>query len=711
MFYEMTSDPDRPNCLWGLGDRGQIRAFDPRDGTSCGGKTSVEVNMNPAIAYCDDKPHAISWDQIELFGLTMGSDFTAATLTIRDSAGDPVPGFDGVNVPSFPFDISSIAYAGVTTELDIVLELTGIPTPVPAAFSADPPPFLTATWSSDPSQMCYDVNVFCSAAEPLTNTAEGTIGATSVSGSHDFTTVSKAACAAVSGRVYLDRDNSGLYNTGVAAQADDLNLTGVDVSMSCTNPVTGPLAASTTASGYLFSNIDPGASCEITETQPAQYADGIENASNGISIASVPPTGSSDNNFGEIAGAVSGLVFNETTSAGIGGQTINLTGLDASGAALSGFSTTTASAGGLVAGTLCPSQPGLNVGEYFFCDVPLGSSYIVSQPAQPAGTTNGTTTAGSSGGTGSNPTATSSQIVDVPVSSGTLLAPDNDFGEVQIPFSDMTPAFGLLPRAVAPGQVFNNLPLVCTNSGPSAASDPICVPSVPIGQGSISSVACTPSAGSTSASVAVGGSLNCTFTFTAAGIPGGTDDLNPTTVVFLAATGATNDSVGGTSSGISGAVCLNSPTSNNCDEDSSIVIDAVDDASVMVANNAQTIVPLLNNDTLGSIGANASGGSSNVTVAPNGAITCDDCAGTPSTLVLNSDGTVTVPSGATPGTYSVPYQICALPENTTPLDNACDTAVGTIIVGARPVPVLGVLALTLLSLLMLAIGSIRTRRY
>jgi hypothetical protein len=479
--------------------------------------------------------------------------------------------------------------------------------------------------------------------------------------------------------------------------------------MSCTNPAIGPLAASTAASGYLFANIDPGASCVITETQPAQYANGIENPANSIAIASVPPGGSADNNFGEIAGAVSGLVFNETTSAGIGGQTINLTGLDASGGALSGFTTTTAPAGGLAAGTSCPSQPSLAVGEYYFCDVPLGSSYTVSQPAQPPGTTNGTTTAGSSGGNGSNPTATSSQIVDVPVSGATLLAPQNNFGEVQIPYSDMTPAFGLLPRVVAPGQVFAGLPLVCTNAGPTAAADPICVPSVPIGQGSISGIACSPSAGSTSSSVAVGGSLNCTFTFTASGVPGGTDDTNPTTVTFLAATGATNDNVGGTSSGINGSICSNTASSNNCTEASAIVIDAVDDKRVAVSNNAETVVPVLANETVGNIAAAASGGSASVTFVGNGAITCDECAGPPSELVLNSDGTVTVPSGATPGVYSVPYQICALPPNSSPLENACDTAVATIIVGARPVPGPGLMALALLSLLMMAIGATRTR--
>ena len=122
-----------------------------------------------------------------------------------------------------------------------------------------------------------------------------------------------------------------------------------------------------------------------------------------------------------------------------------------------------------------------------------------------------------------------------------------------------------------------------------------------------------------------------------------------------------------------------------------------------------SVLPLLGNDTLDSNGANATD-APNVSVAPNGAITCEDCDGPPAPLVLNGDGTVTVPSGATPGTYLVPYQICALPANPSPLENACDTAIATVVVGAEPVPGLSVLALAFLSLLLVAIGWTRTRR-
>jgi hypothetical protein len=65
-------------------------------------------------------------------------------------------------------------------------------------------------------------------------------------------------------------------------------------------------------------------------------------------------------------------------------------------------------------------------------EAPNWACYTVSQLSQPTGTTNGTTTAGSSGGTGSNPTTKSSQVAGVPVSSTTLLAPGNNFGEVAI---------------------------------------------------------------------------------------------------------------------------------------------------------------------------------------------------------------------------------------------------------------------------------------
>ncbi len=67
-------------------------------------------------------------------------------------------------------------------------------------------------------------------------------------------------------------------------------------------------------------------------------------------------------------------------------------------------------------------------GTYNFLNLPEGT-YTVNQPNQPAGTTNGITTAGSTGGTASNPTATSSQIANIPLIGINVISANNNFAE------------------------------------------------------------------------------------------------------------------------------------------------------------------------------------------------------------------------------------------------------------------------------------------
>jgi uncharacterized repeat protein (TIGR01451 family) len=122
-------------------------------------------------------------------------------------------------------------------------------------------------------------------------------------------------------------------------------------------------------------------------------------AANVIALPALTAAGSTANNFGEKAGLVSGSVINASTSAGIGGQTITLAGRDAAGNTISITTTTNPD------------------GTFSFVGVPQSgpSGYTLTQPDQPAGTFNGTTVPGSTGGVGSNPTATSSQITGVSV--------------------------------------------------------------------------------------------------------------------------------------------------------------------------------------------------------------------------------------------------------------------------------------------------------
>jgi hypothetical protein len=195
-FYEAVADPDRQNCIWALGNKGIISSFDASTGGACSARSVITFPSSPPIASCNAPGASTAWTTINLTGLTAGPDYTSAIITIRDSTGAIVPGFNGVTVSSFPFNISSIPYGGNTTSLSISIELTGIPSIVPPAYTANPPPFVTVSWTTnDASQMCFDVAVTCSANAPLVNTVSGTLNSTNVNATHQFTSLNQGACA------------------------------------------------------------------------------------------------------------------------------------------------------------------------------------------------------------------------------------------------------------------------------------------------------------------------------------------------------------------------------------------------------------------------------------------------------------------------------------------------------------------------------------
>ncbi len=222
----------------------------------------------------------------------------------------------------------------------------------------------------------------------------------------------------------------------------------------------------------------------------------------------------------------------------------------------------------------------------------------------------------------------------------------------------MSPAFTVVPTSVAPGQSLTGLMLVCTNTGASIANSPTCVPSANVG--TVSAISCSPASPPT---LAGGASMTCTFSYLAPGTTGGGDE-GSTSVIFTGSTSASNANGGAPSTATATAQ----------------VIDALNDAPAAVQNNIANSVNLIANDTVGSGTATASGMGNNVAVSANGAVTCGTCVGTPTTLTVAADGTVSIPALAVAGTYLVPYQICALPSNPMPLAAACDTAVATIIV-------------------------------
>ncbi len=214
--------------------------------------------------------------------------------------------------------------------------------------------------------------------------------------------------ASISGTVYIDRNRDSLIDP----LPTDGRIPGVVVRL-----VQGPVCtgtelqqATTDANGnYSFANVPVGGSYAVCEVQPAGYASGAENpggssaatpGANVITIASLLPAGSAGNHFGERVGSLAGSVYvdysplapansnnglRDSGESGIAGVPVTLSGIDATGAAVS-LSTTT----------------DVN-GNYSFADLLQSdaSGYNVTEGAIPAvaGVFNdGKDTAGSAGG-------------------------------------------------------------------------------------------------------------------------------------------------------------------------------------------------------------------------------------------------------------------------------------------------------------------------
>ena len=262
--------------------------------------------------------------------------------------------------------------------------------------------------------------------------ADGAGGEISGSGNNDFAEIIPSS---ISGRVFLDQNNNGVQNGA------DTALAGVPVELLDGG---GAVVASTTTDAdgtYRFTGLLPGTYSVREPTQPTGTSSGVTVAgsvANGGtagtptgpvvlpsvigSIVLAPNTAAAGNNFAEIPNgrSLSGRVFAdynnngtlEPTDNGLGGQTITLIGTDINGNPVS-LTTVT--------------QPD---GTYAFAGVPPGTSYTVTQPQQPAGTTNGVTTPGSTGGVASVPGTVPSTITGIDLSGANLVSAGNNFAEV-----------------------------------------------------------------------------------------------------------------------------------------------------------------------------------------------------------------------------------------------------------------------------------------
>lgn len=160
--------------------------------------------------------------------------------------------------------------------------------------------------------------------------------------------------ASLNGIVYVDRNANGVIDT-----TETTGLPGVTIR--AVGP-TGTYTTTTAADGsYSFVNIPAGAYTVSQPTQPATY---LSSTSNTPPAVTVPVGGSATVNFGEYQlASIAGQVYVDANNDGvrdvaetaIPGVTINLTGTDGTGAAVS-LSTTTDAAGAYSFTNLVPGN-------------------------------------------------------------------------------------------------------------------------------------------------------------------------------------------------------------------------------------------------------------------------------------------------------------------------------------------------------------------
>ncbi|MCB1877129.1 MAG: DUF11 domain-containing protein, partial [Chromatiales bacterium] len=263
---------------------------------------------------------------------------------------------------------------------------------------------------------------------------DGTDGAVSGSAENNFPEI---VLSGLSGTVFLDLNNNGLQNgadSAISGQLIEL-LDNADTVLATTT---------TDADGhYEFTDLQPGSYSIRQPTQPANTSNGQTipgTVGNGgttgsaSALTALPSridgivlpanTDSPNNNFAEIANnrSLSGKVFFdfddsgtlEGNDYGIAGQTIDLSGTDTNGNGVIRQTTTAAD------------------GSYSFNDLPEGS-YTVTQPTQPADTSNGQTLVGTTGGTATTPAIAPSAISTIDLTGANTVSANNDFAEIPDP--------------------------------------------------------------------------------------------------------------------------------------------------------------------------------------------------------------------------------------------------------------------------------------
>ena len=273
--------------------------------------------------------------------------------------------------------------------------------------------------------------------QTVNNDVSGIDGIRLVTGSGTFFNFGEGQVTALSGVVYVDRDDpsgTGLFDGNGIFDGSDRGLEGVALSLYHKNVLVAETLTNSSGT-YEFQNFNigtgkvlAGETYEIRQEQPVDLLSGKEATSNSRTTGAVPATGLDKLNFGEIAGNISGRVYLDAANDDVytAANDVDLDGVSVNlGNARDVF------------GDVVAAQQTVN-GKYVFRDLPKGAFTVTQQLAQPVHngveTLNGATNAGTISTGGTVGQATGKKDVPSAISNITLVAggrsPDNNFGEI-----------------------------------------------------------------------------------------------------------------------------------------------------------------------------------------------------------------------------------------------------------------------------------------